>query len=129
MKDGGAAFPTFPDPGSREAYASGGVFPRGGMSLRDYFAAKALVALWSSHEWIMNCGKLAGDYSTMDGAVAKRAYLIADALLAHRDSETLPEERTTCPRCGAPGAGKDDPVNCSACGAVWHRVPQRGYGG
>lgn len=62
--DGGPAFPC-EDPTSSD--------PQEGMSLRDYFAAKA-----------MN-GILAGD-DTMDDAskLARWAYEIADAMIAHR---------------------------------------------
>lgn len=104
MKDGGSAFPVS--------------FSNPGMTLRDYFAAKAMQGLVTN-------GRVPAEKS----AVAKVAYQYADAMLAQRDSETLPGARTNCPRCGLVNEGKDDPVNCSQCGTVWHRVPQRGYGG
>ena len=48
-KDGGPAFPAYADLGSRENYASGKTVEQG-MSLRDYFAAKAMQAVWSGQE-------------------------------------------------------------------------------
>ena len=68
MNDGGPAFPT-PD-----FYEEKLICCTGGMSLRDYFAAKALSAGWSSH---------ARGSLTPENAAAS-AYEFADAMLAER---------------------------------------------
>jgi hypothetical protein len=49
-----------------------------GMSLRDYFAAKAMQAFLSS--WIIR-----NDYPETDSIVAEHAYEVADAMLKARD--------------------------------------------
>lgn len=59
---GGMAFPM---------YFSDAIQPQGGMTLRDYFAAKAVVGLLDSS---------AGDYDWL----AKQAYAAADAMLKER---------------------------------------------
>jgi hypothetical protein len=108
MKDGGPAFPIFPDNGNQFD----------GMSLRDYFAAKALAALLADKdaEWYPELSDLAEDpegiwqynpdtktvyrtptaYSintqhkrykavtTWHQRLAREAYRIADAMLAAR---------------------------------------------
>lgn len=61
---GGTAFPV-PSPGSLEP----------GMSLRDYFAAKALQGLWANSE------SIAGDFK-LD---AQACYEMADAMLRARE--------------------------------------------
>lgn len=77
--DGGAAFPV-----SREQSPSNWGQPSAGMSLRDYFAAKAL------------CGMMAGDHyavitgikkipSEAEAMAARCAYAIADAMLKARN--------------------------------------------
>jgi hypothetical protein len=66
-KDGGPAFPRAASP----AFAD---YCQDGMTLRDYFAAKALQI----------AGK--GKERTAE-AIARRAYYIADAMLAERNKE------------------------------------------
>ncbi|MNR29678.1 hypothetical protein D3C85_1470800 [compost metagenome] len=61
--DGGAAFPIVHPDGQGVQYY--------GMSLRDYFAAKAIVGF---------CENSAGDYEWL----AKQAYQMADAMLKER---------------------------------------------
>lgn len=72
MNDGGPAFPTAGLSG-----LPGGNWrdPIPGMTLRDYFAAHALAAM-----------TVAPDYSSgpCNYAMAERAYIIADAMIAHR---------------------------------------------
>ena len=64
INDGGPAFPS-----------SHPVFPENGMTLRDWFASQALVGL-------------VGRAETNDGlAIAKDAYVIADAMLAAREAQ------------------------------------------
>jgi hypothetical protein len=72
MKDGGPAFPT----GYGERAAD-----RGGMSLRDYFAGKAIQGAFSSPARIQFNGKecrTAEDYSAW-------AYDVAEKMLAQRE--------------------------------------------
>ena len=67
--DGGAAFPMLDDNGLRHA----------GMSLRDYFAAKAMQG------YMATCGEGAyPDGISSADCVADFAYRIADAMLAER---------------------------------------------
>lgn len=71
IEDGGSAFP---EPGNAQC---------GGMSLRDYFAAKALPTAWAA---------FAGGYFEVEGwdsineGVAVCAYQMADAMLAARSA-------------------------------------------
>ena len=70
LKDGGPAFP-----GTEDNYKFEG---SAGMSLRDYFAAKAMQALITT---------VLDNVSSIDPVdAAEDAYLFADALLAARDS-------------------------------------------
>lgn len=72
-EDGGPAFPVIGAPGAPEDYP--------GMSLRDYFAAKALAAMLANpNKEGCNCG--AGGLRTFPGY----AYEWADAMLKARES-------------------------------------------
>jgi len=66
-KTGGPAFPKTP-------FIEIGT-PQNGMTLRDYFAAKAMQAILSNPEYI-------GE----DAALADQAYNVADAMLKARDA-------------------------------------------
>ena len=84
-KDGGPAFPAYADLGSRENYASGKTVEQG-MSLRDYFAAKAMQALTQSEQFLRE----ASEWRKIDGedvedAIAGSAYDLADAMLKARE--------------------------------------------
>ena len=69
LGDGGPAFP-IPD----SHHANGGVqYGANGMTLRDYFAAKALAGMLADTE----CSSSASN-------LAQASYLIADAMLAER---------------------------------------------
>jgi hypothetical protein len=68
--------PAFPRPAS-EAHQHGMIQAQEGMSLRDYFAAKALPPMLHA-----NAGKWAGNYD----AYAKMAYEFADAMLKAREA-------------------------------------------
>ena len=71
--DGGAAFPS---PGVVIGYETNerqqGAYE--GMSLRDYFAAKAMQGICSHHD----------NWGLMQNGIAKHAYEMADAMLAER---------------------------------------------
>lgn len=64
-----------------------------GMSLRDYFAAKAMQALFSNNEALQSLQKSIteskiGEERWADSAnrvISKRAYMLADAMLAARE--------------------------------------------
>lgn len=83
MKDGGRAFPL-----AGGVHAGGAIKTETGMSLRDYFAAKAMNALLASpHARDMSI-MLGDDPVKVATVITKRAYSYADAMLAERDSET-----------------------------------------
>ena len=68
--NGGPAFPT-------------GVYTVEGMTLRDYFAAKAMSIMWDAYDKGY-CGII--DPDTFDNrALAEGAYQIADAMIAERN--------------------------------------------
>lgn len=69
-KDGGPAFPD----GGQHDYT-------GGMTLRDYFAAKALPMAWSAFQ----DGYYECEAAELPQEVAMRAYQMADAMLAARE--------------------------------------------
>ncbi len=76
-KHGGPAFPTnyFYDQDSEQE-----VLPMPGMTLRDYFAAKAMQGLLSSPR-----APLGGKEDVTDLLIAKLAYVAADAMLKARE--------------------------------------------
>jgi hypothetical protein len=82
-EDGGPAYPI-------DAYGESRLDPSWGMSLRDYFAGQALIALvWGSFTEIgQDALKKARDNKTAKGAgevFAVASYEYADAMLAERD--------------------------------------------
>ena len=66
IKDGGPAFPQY-------VINNGGAYVDGGMTLRDYFAAKAMQSF-------------IGVYSH-EGDISRNAYKVADAMLKARGQE------------------------------------------
>jgi hypothetical protein len=77
--DGGAAFPCERDYGIK-------LESQEGMSLRDYFAAKAMQAIVSSPEMFLTTGREGKNLDLEPGeAVARAAYDIADSMLVERD--------------------------------------------
>ena len=77
MKDGGPAFPLSVATTAGEGHICSGDFAESsGMTLRDYFAAKAMQGLLSGR-W--------GSISNQVGDVVKKSYEIADAMVAERD--------------------------------------------
>ena len=60
-------------------------YPSDGMTLRDYFAAKAMQATVDA--WIQR-----SIYPSTDYEVAKNAYVIADAMLEARQTTKQPKE-------------------------------------
>lgn len=89
--DGGAAFPLMPplDPGTGSS-ASGYPYPEHGMSLRDYFAAKAMAGMLAS-ELVMRYSDdvlKATPSVTRAEWLAQQSYGFADAMLAARIGAT-----------------------------------------
>lgn len=83
--DGGPAFPR-PFSTNRDVFENdecAGAFEQDGMSLRDWFAGKALGAL------IQKLGE-AGDAAGLAAALAEDAYKLADAMLAARAKAVTP---------------------------------------
>ena len=83
MNDGGNAFPQV---GSRPFDAQGSRHLRttGGMSLRDYFAAKIAAAFCAGPDGGLN--PTAGKDTDWKQATARTAYELADAMLAARSA-------------------------------------------
>jgi hypothetical protein len=75
IKTGGPAFPSNHD----NEYG----YPAKGMTLRDYFAAKALPAIYKD---TCECGRVEGWAEGWRNEVAAEAYAIADAMLKARDA-------------------------------------------
>ena len=78
---GGPAFPT-----STDQFGSTDASVHGGMTLRDYFAAKAMQALTQSEQFLRE----ASEWRKIDGedvedAIAGSAYDLADAMLKARE--------------------------------------------
>ena len=55
-----------------------------GMQLRDYFAAKAMIALMSNEPWLRGMDA-ASDVGQFKSNLAAHAYLMADAMLKARE--------------------------------------------
>lgn len=77
INDGGPAFPVSGDVGNLEEW-------KHGISLRDYFAAKALPAVYS--DYCTSARALGFDEDWKTG-VAIDAYAMADAMLAEREKQ------------------------------------------
>lgn len=81
MKDGGPAFPFTPNPqphNSDGTWCQNWDMGESGMTLRDYFAAKAMQTM--SKNWSIPCGPC----RAMDD-MARTAYAMADAMLKERE--------------------------------------------
>jgi len=82
MKDGGSAFPKQPTYKMPQGVEM--IVEQGGMTLRDYFAAAALIgyrcAYWQWYQRVGNEGNFAGPEE-----LARFAYQDADAILAERE--------------------------------------------
>lgn len=79
ISDGGTAFPSRCD----KPYRDGGSYrdDRPGMTLRDYFAAKAMQAQLTAF-WAMET-----HHGWSHDEIAREAYLLADAMLAARGAQ------------------------------------------
>ena len=90
IEDGGPAFPV---PGLSNLPNGDFIHPEWGMTLRDYFAAKAMQALLSHHgayeEGARFCSKKEArkrDSALSNDVLANYAYGVADAMLAAREA-------------------------------------------
>ncbi len=77
--------PAFPVPGLHVPDALS-VMPKEGMTLRDYFAAQILPAIYTG-ERLAREGSGLFQYYDWRAELAKDAYLLADAMLAERAKE------------------------------------------
>jgi hypothetical protein len=68
--------PAFPHTVEYKGSDCGGIVPHGGMTLRDYFAARAMTGLLTA--------EIVGEYSNEH--VAEISYMIADAMLKAREA-------------------------------------------
>lgn len=100
--DGGAAFPVLPPCGMDGSSASGYPYPEAGMSLRDYFAAKAMQMEMKSARKLYVSGALdADEWRQVQVWVADYAYEMADEMLRARGAVRAPNvagEATTTAR-------------------------------
>lgn len=73
--------PAFPQPCAENGWASNNEYGQagGGLSLRDYFAAKAMQAYVTQELIRCKSGQ------SVDSAIAEMAYEVADAMLAERN--------------------------------------------
>lgn len=79
ISDGGAAFP-------REDYQADAAPGQRGMTLRDYFAAKAMQAALTNESLLKRIGQRAGnDIVEGHSDIASGAYAMADAMIAERE--------------------------------------------
>jgi hypothetical protein len=87
-KTGGSAFPArnFIVPKDLEDKHVHALGETQGMTLRDYFAAKAMQAIVSSPDMFLTTGREGKNLDLEPGeAVARASYDIADSMLAERD--------------------------------------------
>lgn len=87
MKTGGPAFPapSFIVPPDMKAEHIGRLGETQGMTLRDYFAAKALAGLSKDFR---NATGISDNIRNMAKLNAELAYLVADAMIAARERES-----------------------------------------
>jgi hypothetical protein len=80
--DGGAAFPVLPPCDMEGASAQGYPYPEAGMTLRDYFAAKAMQSVLRDPYFSEKADTMG--HSEFADEVAEAAYTVADAMLRFR---------------------------------------------
>lgn len=79
---GGAAFPVLPPQDTAAGVATGYPYPEPGMTLRDYFAAKAIAAVLADPYFREKADTMG--YGEFAAEAAKEAYTVADAMLRFR---------------------------------------------
>ena len=91
IDNGGSAFPCMPPQDTAAGVATGYPYPEAGMTLRDYFAAKAMHALMTEPPWGNGSSSMvhawAKDSRMKPGTperYAQVAYAMADAMLKAR---------------------------------------------
>ena len=84
INDGGPAFPLpVEDMHCRSRFESG----YGGMTLRDYFAAKAMQSMLLDTKQFAGCGLGEAPLAAVPDIIAGWSYLMADAMLKAREDE------------------------------------------
>jgi hypothetical protein len=78
--------PAFPHTVEYKGADCGGVVPHGGMTLRDYFAAKAMQAILPTYNNVFDDDTGGDDDPTFPELLAKDAYIMADAMLKAREA-------------------------------------------
>lgn len=95
--DGGAAFPVLPPQDTAAGIATGYPYPEAGMTLRDYFAAKALPGLADALAAYWDAAYAEGrdgrTHDTEDGAAQRALNSVHDAV-----RDLLAAERERCAR-------------------------------
>lgn len=89
MRTGGPAFPwspTFQHPNSDVQWTDDTNY--GGMTLRDYFAGQALIALMGNADWARGLEKVvkAGSEASFKKSLALNAYNLADMMIEAREA-------------------------------------------
>jgi hypothetical protein len=84
IKDGGPAFPCEQHETNDNNWNQ--TFEPG-MTLRDYFAAKALVAVYADYQTSVRNGECDGDRDWR-GEISRASWLMADAMLAAREAKS-----------------------------------------
>ena len=87
IETGGPAFPVSTAEASEGHLDGPNTWQFPGMTLRDYFAAKAIQGLACSDSTLWPLGATISDDPTDALYMARTAYLIADAMLKARDGE------------------------------------------
>jgi hypothetical protein len=78
--------PAFPHIVEYKGSDCGGIVPHGGMTLRDYFAARAMQAILPQYEDVFNDDTQAEGEPSFPELLAKDAYIMADAMLKAREA-------------------------------------------
>ena len=83
IKDGGPAFPVEVDSAQPDGRQTGNtVWQAYGLSMRDYFAAKAMQGTLADH----TVGQGGGSWENFCNSIATESYEIADAMLRAREA-------------------------------------------
>ena len=77
--------PAFPHTVELRGVDQRGIIPHGGMTLRDYFAAKAMQAILPQYRDVFDDDTGGEDDPSFPELLAKDAYIMADAMLKVRE--------------------------------------------
>ena len=84
-KTGGPAFPVSLTNEQETRWDSAGLGSANGMTLRDYFAAKAMQTILTQYDHVFDDDTGGDDDPTFPELLAKDAYIMADAMLKVRE--------------------------------------------